>query len=122
VPFRGEVVIFYSALVCYLSALIGVGLLISILAQTQQQAFLGMFLVVIPLVLVSGFACPVDNMPGWLQVVAEVNPLKHFLTISEGLFLKGMPAGNVAGNAWPLLIIAVVNLVCSALFFRSRTE
>jgi ABC-2 type transport system permease protein len=122
VPFRGNVLIFYAGLICYLSALTGVGLLISILARTQQQAFLGMFLAVIPLVLLSGFASPVDNMPGWLRLVAEVDPLKHFLIISEGLFLKGMPAGDVVANAWPLLVIAAITLLGSALFFRSRTE
>lgn len=122
VPFRGEVLVFYGALLCYLTALIGAGLLISILAQTQQQAFLGMFLAVIPLVLLSGFASPVDNMPLWLQWVAEVDPLKHFLVIAEGLFLKGMPASDVAANARPLLVIATVTLVGSTLFFRARME
>jgi ABC-2 type transport system permease protein len=122
VPFRGDVFVFYAALICYLTALIGAGLLISILAQTQQQAFLGMFLAVIPLVLLSGFASPVDNMPGWLQVVAQADPLKHFLVIAEGLFLKGLPAGDVGANAWPLLVIATVTLIGAELFFRSRTE
>ena len=90
VPFRGSVILFYVALFCYLFALVGVGLFISILSRTQQQAFLGMFLAMVPLILLSGFTSPVDNMPTWLQVVAEVDPLKHFIIIVEGLFLKGM--------------------------------
>ncbi len=122
VPFTGSVMLFYLALVCYLTALIGVGLLVSILAQTQQQAFLGMFLSVVPLILLSGFAAPVDNMPAWLQLVAQVDPLKHFLVISEGVFLKNMPAADVLSNTWPLMIIAAVTLTGSALFFRSRLE
>ena len=122
VPFAGSVLLFYMALLAYLIALIGIGLLVSILAQTQQQAFLGMFLTIIPLILLSGYTAPVDNMPGWLQVVAQVDPLKHFLVITEGLFLKGMPPGDVLANTWPLLVIAAVALTGSALLFRSKLE
>ena len=122
VPFRGSVILFYLALFCYLFALVGVGLFISILARTQQQAFLGMFLAVVPLILLSGFTSPVDNMPPWLQVVAQVDPLKHYIIIVEGLFLKGMGAGDVFANLWPLVIIAAVTLSGSALFFRARME
>ncbi|MDP9089863.1 MAG: ABC transporter permease [Pseudomonadota bacterium] len=120
VPFTGSIALFYLALVCYLTALIGVGLLVSILSQTQQQAFLGMFLAVIPLILLSGFASPVDNMPHWLQLVAQADPLKHFLIICEGVFLKGMPAADVLANTWPLLAIAALTLTGSTLFVRSR--
>jgi ABC-2 type transport system permease protein len=122
VPFTGSVLLFYMALVCYLVALIGAGLLVSILSQTQQQAFLGMFLSTVPLILMSGYAAPVDNMPGWLQVVAQGDPLKHFLVISEGVFLKNMPAGDVLANTWPLILIAMVTITGSALFFRARLE
>jgi len=122
VPFRGSVLLFYVALFFYLVALVGVGLFISILSRTQQQAFLGMFLSVVPLILLSGFTSPVDNMPPWLQVVAQVDPLKHFLIIVEGLFLKGMGASDVFANLWPLVLIAGVTLTGSALFFRSRME
>lgn len=122
VPFAGSVLLFYLALVCYLTALIGIGLLLSILSQTQQQAFLGMFLSTVPLIMISGYAAPVDNMPGWLQVIAQGDPLKHFLVIAEGVFLKNMPAGEVLANTWPLILIAAVTLAGSALFFRSRLE
>jgi ABC-2 type transport system permease protein len=122
VPFTGSVLIFYLALFAYLIALIGIGLLVSILARTQQQAFLGMFLTTIPLIIVSGFAAPIDNMPGWLQVIAQANPLTHFLVIVEGLFLKSMPLGDVLANLWPLLVIAAVALTSAALLFRSKLE
>ncbi len=122
VSFRGAVPLFYLGLVCYLTALIGLGLFISILSRTQQQAFLGMFLSVIPLILLSGFTSPVDNMPPWLQVVAALDPLKYFITIVEGLFLKGMGASDVLANTWPLVVIAAVTLTGSTLFFRARME
>lgn len=122
VPFLGSVLLFYIALFLYLAALIGLGLFISTIARTQQQAFLGMFLSAIPLILLSGYTSPVDNMPPWLQVVAAIDPLKYFITIVDGLFLKGMPAVDVFSNLWPLLIITTVTLAGAAIFFRSRAE
>ncbi|MGH6782182.1 MAG: ABC transporter permease, partial [Sphingomonadaceae bacterium] len=122
VPLAGSLLLFYLALIFYLLALIGLGMLISSLSQTQQQAFLGMFLVSVPAILLSGYASPVDNMPGWLQAVAEFNPPKHFLIVSEGTFLKAMPAADILANTWPLIAIAAVTLSASALLFRSRME
>ena len=121
-PQTGSVPLFYIALILYMCALIGVGMLVSALSLTQQQAFLGSFLVMVPLILLSGYASPVDNMPGWLQVVAECNPAKHFLIISEGVFLKAMPAVEIFANTWPLAAIAAVTLTTSSLLFRSRME
>jgi len=122
VPFTGSVLIFYVALILYLLALIGVGMLVSTLSSTQQQAFLGVFLVTVPAILLSGYASPVDNMPEWLQVLALANPCRHFLVIVEGLFLKNMPAADVWANSWPLLIIAIVTIAASSWLFRARKE
>ena len=79
-------------------------------------------LVTVPAILLSGFASPIDNMPGWLQVIAQANPPKHFLVVSEGVFLKAMPAGEILANTWPLMLIATITLTASALLFRSRME
>jgi ABC-2 type transport system permease protein len=122
VPLTGSVPLFYLALVLYLLALIGIGMLVSAVSQTQQQAFLGAFLVMVPAVLLSGYASPIDNMPYWLQVVAQGNPSKHFLTVSEGVFLKAMPATEILLNTWPLAIIAAVTLTAASISFRSRME
>lgn len=122
VPLTGSVSLLYCALFIYLLALTGVGMLVSVLSATQQQAFLGMFLVAIPVILLSGYASPVDNMPGWLQVVAHLDPATYFLRVTEGVFLKAMPAGDVLNNCWPLALISVGTLSASALLFRSRME
>jgi ABC-2 type transport system permease protein len=122
VPFTGSLLLFYLAASASLLAIIGVGMAVSSIARTQQQAFLGMFLVTVPMTLLSGFAAPVDNMPSWLRLIAELNPQKHFLVISEGLFLKGMPASAVLAELWPLLPIAAVTLAASTILFRSRME
>lgn len=122
VPLTGSVVLLYGALFIYLLALTGVGMLVSVLSATQQQAFLGMFLVAIPVILLSGYASPVDNMPDWLQVIAHLDPATYFLKVTEGVFLKAMPAGDVLNNCWPLALISVATLSASALLFRSRME
>ena len=122
VPFTGAILLFYLSLWVYLMALIGVGMLVSAASQTQQQAFLGSFLATTPLILLSGYASPIDNMPGWLQVVTYADPARYFLVIDQGLFLKAMPASAVLGQLWPLALIACLTLSASAWLFRARME
>ena len=122
VPLRGSLLLLYGSAILYLAAVVGLGLFISSLSATQQQAILGAFLFVAPAVLLSGFATPIENMPGWLQTVTLVNPLRYFLVIARGVFLKGLPASEVVHNAIPLLIIAIVTLSSAAWLFRRRME
>ncbi len=122
VPFTGSLLLFFVSLTAYMLALIGVGMLVSASSQTQQQAFLGSFLATTPLMLLSGYASPIDNMPGWLQVVTYADPARYFLIIVQGLFLKAMPAGAVLHQLWPLMLIACVTLGASAWLFRARME
>ena len=120
VPLVGSLALLYPSLILYLAAVIGIGLFISSLSQTQQQAVLGAFVFASPAILLSGFASPVENMPEWLQAVTIVNPLRHFQVIVIGVFLKGMPAREVLANTLPLLGIAAFTLTAAAWLFRSR--
>ena len=104
VPLTGSLLVLYAALTVYFLALAAVGVAISLLADNQQQAFLGMFLATIPIILLSGYASPVDNMPGWLQRIAWFDPASHILPVVEGLFLKAMPGALV----WPALVPVVL--------------
>lgn len=122
VPLRGSLILLYSSAVFFLAAVIGVGLFISSLATTQQQAILGAFLFMAPAILLSGFATPIDNMPVWLQYVTLADPLRYFLVIVRGVFLKGMSFTDVARNTGPLVVIAVVTLSAAAWLFRRRME
>ena len=122
VPFNGSVLLLVAGLSVFLLAIVGVGLFISSLATTQQQAVLGAFVFMVPAMLMSGFATPVENMPPWLQLVAEGNPLKHFMIIIKGVFLKDMPPALVAANAWPILVIALFTLGGASWLFRSRLQ
>src|SRR3546814_19686173 len=104
----------------YLAAVIGVGLFISSLAQTQQQAVLGAFLFSSPAILLSGFATPIENMPDWLQAATVLNPLRHFQVIVIGVFLKGLPAREVLANTLLLYVLAHFTLTSSTWLFPNR--
>jgi len=121
-PLRGALPMFYTGVFFYLLALIGIGLFISSLSATQQQAILGSFLFMIPATLMSGFATPIDNMPGWLQPVTYLNPLRYFIIIVRGVFLKGLPLDEMLRNTVPLALIALVTLSAAAWMFRRRME
>ncbi len=120
VPFIGSVLLLYGALVAFLLSIIGVGLFISALSSTQQQAILGAFFVVVPAITLSGFATPVENMPDWLQMATLANPIRHILVLMHGLFLKALPAELAWQSIWPMLVIAAVTLPGAAWLFRRR--
>lgn len=122
IPFRGSMLLLYYALVIFLISIVGIGLFISSLSQTQQQAFLGSFLFISPAILLSGFAAPVENMPQWLQIGNEINPLAHFLVIVKGVFLKGLPPDEIFLMSLPLIAIAAATLTAATYMFNARME
>ena len=122
VPLRGSLLFLYGGAILYLAAVVGIGLFISAMAMTQQQAILGAFLFMVPATLLSGFATPIDNMPTWLQPVTLINPLRYFLVIVNGVFLRDLPIGEVVKNAVPLALIAVGTLSAASWLFRRRLE
>ena len=122
IPFTGSLPLLLLCLMLFVLSLIGIGLMISSFCATQQQAIMGTFSFVVPTVLLSGFATPVSNMPVFLQWIAEAVPLKHFLIITHGCFLKALPPGEIIANAWPLLVIAVITLGLAVRFVRSRLQ
>lgn len=122
VPLRGSLFFLYGSALFYLAAVVGIGLFISAMAATQQQAILGAFLFMVPATLLSGFATPIENMPDWLQPVTLLDPLRYFLVIIRGVFLKGIPFDEVIANTLPLILIATVTLSAAAWLFRRRLE
>ncbi len=122
VPLRGSLLLLYGSALFFLAAVAGIGLFISSLCATQQQAILGAFLFLAPATLLSGFATPIENMPPWLQPLTTVNPLRYFLVVTRGVFLKAMPFAEVVKSTVPLFFIAVVTLTVAAWLFRRRTE
>ncbi len=120
VPLTGSVALLYLALLLFLLAVIGVGLFISALAATQQQAIVGAFLFLVPAIILSGFASPIQNMPDWLQAATWANPVRHMMVILRGVFLKDMPAEVAWESLWPMALIGFLCLAGASWFFRRR--
>lgn len=122
IPFTGSLLWLYLSLLIFVCSIVGVGLFISSLCATQQQAILGAFVFISPSVSLSGFATPVENMPVWLQYLTYVNPLRHFLVVAKGTFLKSMPPEIVLSNTWQMTIVALITLSAATWLFRKRLE
>lgn len=122
IPFVGSIPLLYLSMFVFVLSIIGAGLFISSLSQTQQQAILGAFVFMTPAVTLSGYATPIENMPEWLQQATLLNPLRYYLVIAKGLFLKDMPASIVFDNIWPMALLALCSLTGAAWFFRRRLE
>lgn len=120
IPFVGSLLLLYGSMIFYILALAGFGLLISSICATQQQAFLGVFSFVMPAILLSGFPAPVENMPVWLQYLDWMNPLRHFIVIVKGVFLKDIGVVAMLPHLWPLLVIATGTLAAANWMFRKR--
>lgn len=122
IPFHGSLPLLYLALVTFITSIVGVGLFISALSATQQQALLGTFTFMVPGMLLSGYASPIENMPQWLQVITYANPLRYMMVIVKGVFLKDLPPEVVWANTWPMLVIALFTIPVATWFFRARAS
>jgi ABC-2 type transport system permease protein len=100
VPVRGPLAALAVGAALYLCTTLGVGLLVSTISATQQQAFLAAFLFVLPAALLSGIMTPIRAMPGWLQAATRLNPLRWFAELVRGVLVRG--AGFV--ELWPHLL------------------
>lgn len=120
VPLEGSVLLLYTSLLIFALACSGVGLMISSVASSQQQAFLGCFTVAVPLILLSGYASPVSNMPAFLISLSELDPLRHFLVILQGVFLRALSWNEALPSIAKMFAIAFVSTFSAILLFRKR--
>lgn len=120
IPLRGELTTLYAGVVLFVLAAVGVGLMISSLAVTLQQALLGGFLFMVPAVILSGFATPIANMPAAIQWITLVDPLRYFIVILRGVFLEAASFENLIPQFWPLAAIALASLSLAGWLFRHR--
>ena len=123
VPLRGSLALLYLFSGLFLLTTLGLGLFVSTLVRTQQQAMLvAAFFIMMPFVLLSGFIFPVENMPAAIQAVARWIPLKYYLEIVRGLFLKGTGWAELWYPALILLLWGLGILGLAALKFRKRLD
>jgi len=120
VPMAGSALAIYMGLTLFTIACVGVGLSISALSANMQQAMLYTFVLVMPMMLLSGLTTPVRNMPQLLQWLTMANPLRFAIDMVQRIYLEGVGLGTVWPDLVPLLIIATLTLPLAAWLFRNR--
>jgi ABC-2 type transport system permease protein len=122
VPFRGNPLILLLGTVLFLMSSVGIGLFLSTISSTQQQAQISAFFVGQPAFILSGFAFPLENMPQWLQSITYINPLRYFLIIIRGVFLKGIGLDILWPQFLALVILGGLTILLSSLRFQKRLK
>lgn len=122
IPFAGSLILFYGCMLSYSISLTGFGLLISSICMTQQQAFIGVFVFVMPTILLSGYVSPVENMPDWLQKVTLINPIRHFIEITKQIYLKDADLLTVLPSIQSLFTISIITLTFAYLLFKRKVS
>jgi ABC-2 type transport system permease protein len=120
IPINGPLWLLPLSTAIYLLSVLGIGLFVSTVAKTQQQALMATFLFYMPAILLSGFMFPIENMPVIFQFMTYANPLRYFLVIIRGIFLKG----NGFSILWPqmaaLFFLGMMVITLSSLRFKKR--
>ncbi len=122
IKFMGSISIFLLAVFVSLLSIVGVGLFISSICKTQQQAILGVITFQMPAVLLSGFISPIEDMPIALQYLTYLNPVRFFMLLSRNIFLKGMGLADVMINLIPLICIAIITLSLASWTFKRKLD
>lgn len=120
IPMQGSIVLLYVGLVGFTAAAVGIGLSISAFALTMQQAMLYTFLLIMPMMLLSGLLTPVRNMPDWLQVITYANPLRFGVDMVRRIYLEGAGLSDIAFDFVPLGVVSMITLPLAAWLFRNR--
>ena len=122
VPFNGSIILLLVSLLISLLSIVGVGLFISSICNTQQQAILSVMTFLMPAVLLSGFISPIEDMPVFLQYLTYLNPIRFFMVLTRGIFLKGMGLEDVLINLIPLIVIALITLTLASWTFKRKLD
>ena len=118
VPFTGSIVLYLISNFIALFSIIGIGLFISAISYTQQQAILGVFAFQTPAVLLSGFVSPVEDMNTFFRFMSALNPLRYYMLIIKGIYFKNMDTLTVVKNLLPLFFIGIITLLAARFCFR----
>ncbi len=119
-PVRGSLVEIYAATLLYLMTTLGMGLFVSTVSATQQQAMLTTFFILLPALMLSGMIFPIENMPEPVQWLTQANPLRHYIEIARGVLVKGASLADLWRQTLSLAAIGVVVLAGASLRFRKR--
>ncbi len=120
VPFIGSFWILVASIFAFVFSIVGFGLFISSISSTQQQGILGAFVLLVPSILMSGFATPVENMPDWLIPFTDFISLKYFLILIKGVYLKDISWELALNQIVPMIIIGFATLIIATWFFKKK--
>ena len=120
IPIRGDPLLLLGATAIYLLTSLGIGLFISTISATQQEAMMSTFLFFFPANLLSGFMFPIANMPKLIQYITYINPLRYYLVILRGIFLKGSGINILWPQMLALFVIGIAVIMMSSLRFHKR--
>lgn len=119
-PLRGSLFALYFGVFLFVASVIGIALMISSIAVTQQQALLGAFLFMVPSIILSGSATPITNMPTAMRKLTWLNPMHHILIIVRGVLLEGSTTSVFMPEYAAMATIAAVSLFAAGWLFRRR--
>ncbi|MGA7538443.1 MAG: ABC transporter permease [Steroidobacteraceae bacterium] len=122
IPFQGSFLTLYAGLVLFVLAAVGIGLVVSALTYTMQQAMLFSFVLIMPFALLSGLTTPLRNMPLSLQYFTAINPLRYAIDITQRVYLEGAGINILLPDLWPLAAMSVLTLAAAAWMFRHRLQ
>ncbi|MGA8832695.1 MAG: ABC transporter permease [Desulfomonilaceae bacterium] len=122
IPFRGSLSFFFGAFLLFLVTASGIGMTISAFCSTQQQAVLTSFMFLQPSILLSGYAFPIENMPPVIQYITYLNPVRYFITIVRGVFLKGTGWEVLWPQLTPIFIMSIVYIAWASALFKRRID
>ncbi len=122
IPFRGELWVLFLGTIIFLLSMLGVGLFISTISATQQQAMVTAFFFIMPAIVFSGFSFPISSMPEALQYISYADPLRYFLVILRGVYLKGVGLEALWTQMGAMAIIGVALLTISVLRFHKSLD
>ena len=122
IPFEGSLLTLYSGLILFVLAAVGIGLFVSSIARTMQQAMLYAFVLIMPFALLSGLTTPISNMPVVFQYFTLLNPLRYAITIAQRVYLEGVGMDRLFPYLWPMALIATFTLSAATWMFRNKVE
>ena len=118
IPLRGSLLVLGAGTVLFLLCMLGIGLLISTVSATQQQAMVTAFFFIMPAIVFSGFGFPISTMPQWLQAITYLSPLRYFLVVLRGVYLKGIGLDLLWPQFVGMAVLGTALLTISVFRFR----
>lgn len=121
-PMRGSIVLLFATAAIYLVVTLSIGLLVSTIVETQQQAMFVTFFIMSAYLLLSGLFTPIDSMAPWVKVVSLVNPVRHFVAIGRAILIRGATIADIAQPLLTLVAFAAIMLTVAVLRYHKTTD